>query len=389
MSGAGKSMAVLYADFVGYSILEALDADKAKRFAQSLREAMQAEVAAGDGEVADASEEGAVAVFASAGSAVACAERIHRRVAARNEGQAPDDRFEIIMGIALGEVAKEGGDLVGLPVRVAVAAHTMADPGGYALDEAAWKQVRSSTALRGTLLKPRRFPNLQDPVRVFVVPPPGAGYMGWLIRKRKMGPTLVFLGVLVLAGLVAGGWLALKAFPGSSASSGQAPEGPSAPARAEVVVDDFEHPYLFRYDGGQSTMTFFVDSTPTGGRIVRIVTAGTGGWWGVVDTKGPMVLSGYDSFVIRARTANATGLGIMIKDNDEVYRADFRLTPDGGPTYVPFASFKKEGTGPGDGIMNWGQVKEMHFCNARFETAVSATIWLFPLAVSAPPSAAH
>jgi len=196
----------------------------------------------------------------------------------------------------------------------------------------------------------------------------------------------LFLGALVLAGLVAGGWLAYQRFRAGSASPAPGPAAPAAPVRNEVVIDDFTHPYLFRYDGGGITMTFFVDSMPNGTRVVRILTNGQGGWWGVVDTKGSIVLTGYDSFVIHARTSAATGLAIMIKDNDETYRADFRVSADGGSTFVPFASFKKEGEGPGDGVMNWGQVKEMQFCNFRGETALSGTIWLSPLAVSAPPS---
>jgi adenylate cyclase len=108
MSAAGKTMAVLYADLVGYSILEALDADKAKRYAQALREAVQTEVAAGEGRVADASEEGAVALFSSPGAAVACAERIQRRIAARNEGQEGEDRFEVIIGISMGMFRRKG-----------------------------------------------------------------------------------------------------------------------------------------------------------------------------------------------------------------------------------------------------------------------------------------
>src|SRR5678809_850458 len=112
VSAAGPRLAaVLHVDLVGYGALKEWNAKKAENWVEALKNILGAEVPSGGGRLVTFAGEGSVADFPSAGAALSSAERILQRVAARNGGQQPEDRFELSLGLDLGEVVDEGAEI--------------------------------------------------------------------------------------------------------------------------------------------------------------------------------------------------------------------------------------------------------------------------------------
>lgn len=381
---AGRLAAILYADLVGFSALEAWDEAAAARRSAAFRDLVAAETGAGGGRVAESGASTALAEFPGAGAAVACAEKILQRVAARNAGLEPAERFAVTLGVAQGEVVDEAGTLMGLPVRTAVAAHTLADPGGLALTEPVYRAVRVQSALRGTLLRPARFEHLTEPLRVFVVPPAGASYPLWLIRKRRAAPLMAAVAAVVVAAVVAG----LRGLPAAPAAA----PPPAAPARTARVVEPLDEPSrISSYEGGGSTLAFSVGAAPDGSRELTFVTAGANGWWGVVLSR-EHDWTGADALLIPARAEKGTTFRVMVTDDDEPFRALATAGPAGDVLRIPFTALapdagakKKDGT-PADHVFTLSRISQIQIMHA--DPAGADTVRLGPLSVEGPAAAA-
>ena len=111
--------------------------------------------------------DGVLVEFGSAVNAVACAVRLQKRMAEANEGVAGDRHIDLRIGINLGDVVVEGGDLYGDGVVVAVRLQAMADPGGICLSGSVHEQVATKLPIAFDDLGPCEVKNIARPVRVF------------------------------------------------------------------------------------------------------------------------------------------------------------------------------------------------------------------------------
>ena len=112
--------AIMAADVVGYSRLMELDETgtlgvlKARR-----KEVLEPLVAQHQGRIFKVAGDGVLVEFASAVNAVECAVLLQRSMAAANAGL-PDERHIVLrVGVNLGDIIVEGGDLYGEGVNVA------------------------------------------------------------------------------------------------------------------------------------------------------------------------------------------------------------------------------------------------------------------------------
>ncbi len=125
--------AILTADVVGYSGLmsedEAGTLDRVLRLRQEL---IEPAVAAHEGRIVKLMGDGLLAEFGSAVEAVSCAVEIQRALAepARDSGAPP---LQLRIGVNLGDVLAEGGDIYGDGVNVAARLEGLADPGGICI----------------------------------------------------------------------------------------------------------------------------------------------------------------------------------------------------------------------------------------------------------------
>ena len=94
------------------------------------------------GRIVKTTGDGMLTEFASVVDAVRCAVEVQREMAERNADVPPDRRIELRMGINLGDIIIEDGDIFGDGVNIAARLEALAEPGGICLSAAAHEQVR-------------------------------------------------------------------------------------------------------------------------------------------------------------------------------------------------------------------------------------------------------
>ena len=131
-----KMAVVLVADVAGYSQLMEADEEGTLRRVQShIHELIEPKLAEHHGRLVKTTGDGLLAEFQSVVDAVRFALDVQRAMAERNAGLADTRRLAFRIGINLGDVIAENGDLYGDGVNVAARLEGLADPGGVMLSE--------------------------------------------------------------------------------------------------------------------------------------------------------------------------------------------------------------------------------------------------------------
>ena len=170
--------ALLAADVAGYSRLMGADEEGTLRALKEHRLAvLDPQVAAHRGRIVKTTGDGFLAEFASVVDAVDCACAVQRGMAGRNAGIPPDRRLEFRIGINLGDVILDGGDIYGDGVNIAARLEALAEPGGICVSRVVRDQVRDKISLAFADLGEHQVKNIARPLRVYRVAtsPPAAG----------------------------------------------------------------------------------------------------------------------------------------------------------------------------------------------------------------------
>ena len=162
--------AILAADVVGYSRLMELD-EVGTLAALKLRrkEIVSPLVAKHQGRVFKVTGDGIMVEFASAVNAVQCAIEVQQAMAAAAAEQPDDRRIVLRIGINLGDIVVDRGDLYGDGVNIAARLEGAADPGGIFISGAAYDQVRNKFETAFEELGEQSLKNIGAPVRVYRV----------------------------------------------------------------------------------------------------------------------------------------------------------------------------------------------------------------------------
>ncbi len=160
-----KLAAVLCIDIAGYSKLMGRDEAGTLARVKAAFAAFDPTLARHHGRVVKLMGDGALIEFASAVDATLCAMALHGVATATD----PSLRFR--MGLNLGDVIVEDGDLFGEGVNIAARLQTLAEPGGIILSEAVREHVAGKLNIRLDDLGPMSLKNIERPVRAFAVQP--------------------------------------------------------------------------------------------------------------------------------------------------------------------------------------------------------------------------
>ena len=105
--------------------------------------------------------------FESVVDAVRCAAALRQRMDEKNRGLANERRIAVRIGINLGDIIAEGGDVFGDGVNIAARLATLAEPGSVYLSENVHDQVAGKVEFDFEYLGPKDLKNIRQPVRVF------------------------------------------------------------------------------------------------------------------------------------------------------------------------------------------------------------------------------
>jgi TolB-like protein len=178
------------------------------------REVVDGLIAAHRGRVFNSAGDSVVAEFPSAVEAINCAVEIQQEIARRSEPVARDKRLEFRIGLNIGDVMAEGGNLFGEGVNVAARVQDLAKPGGICASRNVYNQVKNKVGFGFEALGEHRVKNITEPVTIYRVladataarPP----LLQWLSAARRHRRWLPALMVLVLLGVGASTWYVLQ-----------------------------------------------------------------------------------------------------------------------------------------------------------------------------------
>jgi len=162
--------AILAADVVGYSRLIGADEEGTlARLKAHRRELIDPKIAEHTGRVVKTTGDGILVEFASAVDAVRCAIGFQRGMAERNTGVMQNQRIEFRIGVHVGDVITEDGDILGDGVNIAARLEGIAEPGGICISEDAHRQVRGKLDAPFEDKGNQQLKNIASPVRVYGV----------------------------------------------------------------------------------------------------------------------------------------------------------------------------------------------------------------------------
>jgi TolB-like protein len=162
--------AILAADVAGYSRLMGIDEEgtlaslKAHR-----RDLVDPKIAEHRGRIVKTTGDGALVEFGSAVDAVRCAMEIQRVMAERNVSMPEDHRIEFRIGINVGDIIVDSGDIYGDGVNIAARVEALASPGAICLSDNAYQQIKGKLVVDVSDMGEQQLKNITQPIRVYRV----------------------------------------------------------------------------------------------------------------------------------------------------------------------------------------------------------------------------
>jgi adenylate cyclase len=166
---AERRLAAIFAgDIVGYSRLMGADEEGTLARINELRRTfLDPKIAEHRGRIVKRTGDGVLIEFVSAVDATRCAAEMQRDMSERNAPVPSDKRIELRIGIHVGDIIIEEGDIFGDGVNIAARLEGVAEPGGICISDDAYRQVRGKLDLTFEDGGEHELKNIARPVRVY------------------------------------------------------------------------------------------------------------------------------------------------------------------------------------------------------------------------------
>ena len=167
---------ILAADVAGYSRLTGLDEEGTHAQLQDhLRSLVNPKIVEHRGRVVKNTGDGLLAEFSSVVDAVRCAVDVQRGIAERNAGVPQEKRIEFRIGVNVGDVIIDCGDIFGDGVNVAARLEGVAEPGGICVSGQVMEHIEGKLGVSFVDAGEQALKNIARPVRVYRARPNAAG----------------------------------------------------------------------------------------------------------------------------------------------------------------------------------------------------------------------
>lgn len=158
---------ILASDVVGYSNHMAVDEEAAMATLRTYRKIVEALISKHDGRVFNTAGDAILAEFSSAVEAVRCAISIQEDLRVRNSELAEDRQMWLRIGINVGDVMIDGGDLFGDGVNVAARLEGLAEKGGICISGSTFDQVKNKMSIAFNGIGDQLVKNIPYPIPAY------------------------------------------------------------------------------------------------------------------------------------------------------------------------------------------------------------------------------
>jgi adenylate cyclase len=160
--------AILAADVAGWSRLMGRDEEGTLRRLKALRrELIDVEIARCRGRIVKTTGDGILIEFPSVVDAMHCAIAVQDAMRERNQGEPADTRIDFRVGINLGDVIMDGGDVFGDGVNIAARLEALAEPGGICVSQTVVDHARGKLPFTAEDAGEQALKNIAIPVHVW------------------------------------------------------------------------------------------------------------------------------------------------------------------------------------------------------------------------------
>jgi len=172
MASTRRLTAILAADVAGYSRLMGADEEGThERLKAHRRELVDPKIQEHQGRIVKTTGDGLLVEFTSVVDAMRCAAEVQRGMVDRERELAAEQRIRLRIGINLGDVIAEEGDIFGDGVNIAARLETLAEPGGICVSRTVRDQIRDKLPYPLDDIGEQSVKNIARPVRVYAFHP--------------------------------------------------------------------------------------------------------------------------------------------------------------------------------------------------------------------------
>src|SRR5260370_30004322 len=223
MVSIGRLAAILAADVAGFSRLMGADEEGThERLKAHLRQLIDPKIKEHRGHIVKNTGDGLLAEFASIVDAVRCAAEVQRGMIDREPEVTDERRIKFRIGVNLGDIIAEGGDIFGDGVNVAGRLEALAEPGGICVSGTVRDHIRDKLPYPFEDRGEQSVKNIARPVRVYALRPEAvaellaSGVPSVVPRRRRSAIAAMAAGAsaaLVIAVIAWSLWPATKYSP--------------------------------------------------------------------------------------------------------------------------------------------------------------------------------
>jgi class 3 adenylate cyclase len=164
-----KLAAILYADVAGYSRLTGDDEDATHRTLSEYLDLVSSIIENHRGQVMHYAGDAVLARFDAVLDTLSSAADIQTEINSRNESLPDERRVRFRIGVNLGDVIEDRGDIYGDGVNVAARLEALAEPGGICISDAVRTALGKKLPFEYVFIGEQAVKNIDEPVRAYRV----------------------------------------------------------------------------------------------------------------------------------------------------------------------------------------------------------------------------
>lgn len=164
-----KLAAILYADVAGYSRLTGEDEDATHHTLSEYLDLITATIKSHGGQVMHYAGDAVLAQFSAVVDALNAAVTIQDNLQLRNSNLPHERKLQFRIGLNLGDVIEDRGDIYGDGVNVAARLEALAEPGRVCISDAVRSAIGSKLPYQYSFIGEHSVKNIKEPVRAYCI----------------------------------------------------------------------------------------------------------------------------------------------------------------------------------------------------------------------------